>query len=102
MSLETEYWEPESLVAKLVVGAKVRIRFGECPWLNRSNELHGKDTVGNICHDERFQGQTGIILNTAVNYQSGHHFEVTFLNPVEGDRRGHYAAIELEPVEEEQ
>ena len=102
--MTTEYWEPESLLAKLVVGAKVRVRgFAECPWRNRSNAFHGA-RHGNSCHDDKAVGRLGTIAETDNLQGPGHRFLVRFTDPKIGTLTtlhwGHYAAVELEPVEE--
>lgn len=95
---QTEYWEPESLVAKLVVGARVRVRgFAECPWRNRSNALHGEQSGhGYTCHEERMAGMLGTVLRVDYEGMAGHRFEIM----TEREGLGHYAAIELLPVED--
>ena len=100
---QTEYWEPESLVAALVVGAKVRVRgFAECPWRNRSNEFHGQRD-GNSCHDDKVVGSLGLVEATNNLEGEGHRFLVRFpdskVGRVTSIFRGHYAAVELSPVE---
>ena len=84
MNIQTEYWEPEALVAKLVVGARVRVRgFAECR-LVRYN-----------CHPARTSGMMGRLVSIHYPSTVGHRFEVT----LETAGWGHYAAVELEPVE---
>ena len=95
------YWEPESLVAALVVGARVRVRgFAECPWRNRSNEFHGQRD-GNSCHDDKVVGSLGLVEATDWLDQ-GHRFLVRFPDSEVGTLTalnwGHYAAVELLPV----
>ena len=94
---QTEYWEPESLVAALVVGAKVRVRgFAECPFYNQvwgrsENTIQGHTA----CHMPDMIGQVGRLIATDFHAKHGHRFEVEW----GVGAYGHYAAIELEPVE---
>lgn len=102
--IDTEYWEPESLLAKLVVGARVRVRgFAECPWRNRSNAFHGQPG-GNSCHEDKVVGSLGLVEATNNLEGEGHRFLVRFPDSKDGRVttifHGHYAAIELEPIEE--
>ena len=97
----TEYWEPNA--EKLVVGARVRVRgFSECPWQGRSVAMHkSRDTV---CHRGKDIGYEGEIVETNFSDKhslgSGHRFLIKYSDPTLSV--GHYAAIELEPIEEEQ
>lgn len=96
MNTQSDYWEPESLVAALVVGAKVRVRgFAECPFaLQMHQPLYKR--AHPYCHQERMVGREGVILAAYTEGAKGHHWFVGF-DPGEW---GHYAAIELEAVED--
>lgn len=94
MGVMSEYYEPESLVAKLVVGARVRVRTsGECPGLPTHR-----------CHDLDWGAEQGGIIvnitrekwNQRFPEERGHRFDVK----LRAGGYGHYAAVELEPVEE--
>ena len=96
LDFETIYWEPESLVAKLVVGARVRVRgFAECPF---AAEAQRQDGIHAFCHWEELVGKEGTIttISESTNYSFGHRFKLQF---VDFRGYGHYAAIELEIVE---
>ena len=91
---EVTYWEPESLIATLVLGAKVRVRgFAECPLFGR---LHSGLYKHRFCHTGDDVNQIGRIFSVINSSELGHRFRVRF----GGARYGHYAAIELEPVED--
>ena len=102
----TEYWEPESLVAKLVVGAKVRIRLSnECqiPMLPKSPSYNASIKLGHETYLSA-NGKTGVITRTNHSRydEYGHRFTVRLDELYEWNsipwRYVTVAAIELEPV----
>lgn len=99
--MSEEYWEPWHPE----IGQRVRIRLhGECQLKHLPNAMA---PTHNLAHDKT----TGTIVpftprdnvNEAAlenSRQQGHRFAVLFATPIHGDIGGHFAAIELEPIEE--
>jgi len=102
--MSTEFWEPEDLVAKLTVGARVRIRLsGECEVQGTADsDAVARGTKG---HPSELNGRVGVIrpdLPHDYLISQGHRYEVHFDEPYLG---GQFcctalAAIELEPLDD--
>ena len=106
MESNIEYWEPESLLAKLVVGAKVRARFSSECQLPVHTDSPAYSAGIEQGHEAEFaaNGKTGIITDTSypTYKQYGHRFRVRLDQkyPWNGRMWSHItvAAIELEPI----
>lgn len=107
---EGEYWEPW----QPQVGQRVRVRLrGECPYsVNTAFQQRGHEG----CHSPCADGVVGTVASTqfaARGLDTAHHYQVALLVECRRDHEipqgqkpcyadwGHYAAIELIPVDTE-
>ncbi len=87
-----------------MVGTKVRVRgFAECPFRLEKGEGVVENISGtrHVCHRVERIGQEGYIRRIFLT--GGHRYEIAGLPRLSGRPNatfGHYAAIELEPLEE--
>lgn len=98
----TEYWVPDSLKAKLIVGAKARVRgFGECSFAGKTDWEDGKSPLYHKdCHSPDIVGSAVTILSlTEYNHQGHTYLVSTSSFNGKPNAKGHYAAIELEPID---
>lgn len=93
-------WVPAGLAEKLVPGARVRIRLnGEC------SQFLVPDISGLMRHEAWEDGIAGTIAvclgRPCIGAAAGHPYRVIWDRDVHGSPGGHYAAIELIPLDME-
>lgn len=101
-----EAWVPDSLQARLTVGAKVRVRLrGECDRENMPGSHYQENGIRG--HALWLDGKTGVISEPYLGHPSpypSHPYFVRWDEPyLIEERRAvgeHFAAAELEPLEE--